>query len=88
MKKTFVYNLPTKLSQMTLFSLMIARMASPIHSAGVAYRLSQKKRLSVALMVRVLGSELSKTQCESPVAVLTSFHQRRPTRRRPAMFFR
>lgn len=63
-------------------------MANPIHSAGVAYRLNQKKRLSVALMVRVFGSELSKTQCDSPFEALTSFHQRRPTRRRPAMFLR
>lgn len=81
-------SVPTKLSQITFCNLTIANIASPIHSAGVAYRLSQKKRLSVALMVRVFGSELSKTQCDSPEEVLTSFHQRRPTRRRPAMFLR
>lgn len=81
-------NSPTKLSQMTLLNRTIASTASAIHSAGAAYRLSQKNLLSVAVMVRVFGSEDSKTQCESPVVVLTSFHQRRPTRRRPAMFLR
>ena len=79
---------PTRLSQITFCSLMMARMARPTHSAGATYRLSQKKRLSVAAMVREFGSEDSKTQCESPLDVLTSFHQRRPTRRRPAMFLR
>lgn len=79
---------PTKLNQITLLSLIIARIAKPTHSAGAAYRLSQKNRLSVAVMVRVLGSEDSKTQCESPELTLTSFHQRRPTRRRPAIFLR
>lgn len=77
-----------RLSQITPTNLTMAKMASPTHRAGVAYILSQKKRLSVVLMVRTLGSEDSKTQCESPVDVLTSFHQRRPTSRRPAMFFR
>lgn len=81
-------NLPTKLSQITLINLTSARIANAIHSAGAAYRLSQKNRRSVELMARVLGSEDSKTQCESPVAEFTSFHQRRPTRRRPAMFLR
>lgn len=81
-------NSPTKLSQITLLSRIIARMANPTQSAGAAYRLNQKNRLSVAAIVRVLGSDDSNTQCESPVATLTSFHQRRPTKRRPAMFLR
>lgn len=81
-------NSPTKLSQIGLLNRTRANTASPIHSAGAAYRLSQKNRLSVAVMMRVLGSDDSKTQCESPLAVLTSFHQRSPTRRRPAMFLR
>lgn len=81
-------HLPIKLSQITPTNLTIAKMANPTQSAGVTYRLSQKNRLSVAEIVRTLGSEDSKTQCESPEVVLTSFHQRRPTRRRPAMFLR
>lgn len=81
-------DLPIKLSQMTLLRLTMARTASPTHNAGVTYKLSQKNLLSVALMVRVLGSDDSNTQCESPEAVLTSFHQRRPTNRRPAIFFK
>ena len=68
-----------------LASATIARMT---HRTGCAYSASQKKRLSVALMVRVSGSADSKTQRESPVAVSASFHQRSPTSRRPAMFFR
>lgn len=79
---------PTKLSQITLLNLTIARTARPIQSAGAAYKLSQKNLLSVAVIIRVLGSEDSKTQCESPVDVFTSFHQRRPTSLRPAMFLR
>lgn len=80
--------LPTRLSQITLTSLTIAKMAKPTHRAGVTYKLNQKKRLSVAVIVRTLGSEDSKTQCESPEVVFTSFHHRSPTSRRPAMFFR
>lgn len=80
--------LPTRLSQITLTSLTIAKTAKPTHRAGVTYRLNQKNRLSVAVIVRTLGSEDSKTQCESPEVVLTSFHHRSPTSRRPAMFFR
>lgn len=81
-------NLPTRLSQITLLNLIIARIANPTQSVGATYRLSQKNRLSVAAMVRVLGSDDSKTMCESPVVTFTSFHQRSPTRRRPAMFLR
>lgn len=55
-------------------------------SMGCRYRASQKKRLSVALTTFVPGSLLSNTHCESPVWGSTSFHHRRPTRRRPAMF--
>jgi hypothetical protein len=83
-----VYNIPTITSQMTPISLKIANIASPTHNAGTAYMVSQKKRLSVALMVRVSGEDDSKTQWLSPVSMLTSFHQRRPTKRRPAMFLR
>lgn len=57
-----IQNIPIKLSQITPINLTIAKIASPIHSAGVRYRLSQKKRLSVALIVRLPGSEDSKTQ--------------------------
>ena len=55
-------DVPTKLSQITFDRRKMATMARPTHSAGVAYMLSQKKRLSVAFWVRVFGSELSKTQ--------------------------
>jgi hypothetical protein len=68
--------------------LTSASTASPTHNAGVRYIASQKNRLSVALMVLTFGSEDSKIQWESQFEVLTSFHQRRPTRRRPAMFLR
>lgn len=81
-------NLPIRLSQITPTSLTIANIARPTHRAGVTYKLSQKNRLSVAVTVRTLGSDDSKTHCESPVEVSTSFHQRRPTSRRPAMFLR
>jgi hypothetical protein len=40
------------------------------------------------LISLTLGSALSNTQRLSPVAPSTSFHQRSPTRRRPAMFLR
>lgn len=83
-----IINSPTKLNQITPCNLTSARIASAIHNAGVAYRLNQKNLLSVALIVRVFGSELSKTQCESPLEVFTSFHHRRPTNLRPAMFLR
>ena len=63
-------------------------IASPIHSAGCRYRAIQKKRLSVLLPPSPRPAEDSKTQVELPVEVSTSFHQRRPTRRRPAMFLR
>ena len=83
-----VRSLPTITSQMTPISLTIASIARPTHKAGTMYMVSQKKRLSVALMVRVSGDEDSKTQWLSPVSTLTSFHHRKPTRRRPAMFLR
>lgn len=78
---------PTSGSQMNL-SLTRARMARATQSRGWAYMASQKKRPSVALTTLVPGSLLSKTQWLSPEAGSTSFHQRRPTRRRPAMFLR
>jgi len=65
-----------------------ATIASRIQSSGCAYMASQKKRLSVGLMTFVPGSLLSKTQCDSPVVESTSFHHRRPTSRRPAIFLR
>jgi len=68
--------------------LKIATKARPIHSKGCEYSAIQKKRLSVALMTLVEGSELSNTQCDSPVCGSTSFHHLSPTRRRPAMFLR
>lgn len=79
---------PTITNQITLNSLTTASTANPTHSAGTTYMLNQKNRLSVALTLRTLGSADSNTQWLSPVLVLTSFHQRSPTRRRPAMFFR
>ena len=80
-------NSPISVSQMNS-NLTSATMASATHSTGCTYRLSQKKRLSVPLMWRVSGSADSNTQRDSPVAVSTSFHQRSPTSRRPAMFLR
>lgn len=81
-------DLPIRLSQIGLTNLTIARIARPTQRAGVIYKLSQKNRLSVAVTVRTLGSDDSKTHFESPELVSTSFHQRSPTKRRPAMFFR
>ena len=75
-------------NQMAFNSLTSAKTANATQSAGAAYMLNQKKRRSVALTAREPGSADSKTQCESPVEVLTSFHQRNPTSRRPAMFLR
>jgi hypothetical protein len=80
-------NIPTRVNQINSM-LKIATKARPIQSKGCEYSAIQKKRLSVALMTLVEGSELSNTQCDSPVCGLTSFHHRSPTRRRPAMFLR
>jgi hypothetical protein len=44
--------------------------------------------LSVAFWSLLPSSALSNTQRLSPDEVSTSFHQRSPTRRRPAMFLR
>ena len=68
--------------------MTIDSTARPIHSAGCTYSASQKKRLSVLLPDAPRPSALSKTHVLSPVPVFTSFHHRRPTSRRPAMFFR
>lgn len=63
-----------------------ATMAMTTHTTGCTYMASQKKRESVAFTTLVPGSLLSNTHRDSP-AGSTSFHQRSPTRRRPAMFF-
>lgn len=78
---------PTKLSQINS-NLTIATTPSATQLTGWAYTPSQKNLLSVALICLVSGSALSKTQFESPDCELTSFHQRRPTSLRPAIFFR
>lgn len=78
---------PTSGNQINL-NVKTATSTSRAHSTGWVYMAIQKKRLSVGLMVLVPGSLLSNTQCESPVAGSTSFHQRSPTSRRPAMFLR
>jgi hypothetical protein len=75
-------------NQMAFSNLTTASTANATHNAGATYMLSQKNRRSVALMTRDPASADSNTQCESPVEVLTSFHHRSPTRRRPAMFLR
>lgn len=83
-KKT---NIPTSVNQMNS-NRKIATTASPTQSKGCEYSAIQKNLLSVALMILPDPSELSKTQCESPLCASTSFHHRSPTRRRPAMFLR
>ena len=74
------------LNQVTL-SVMMDQTASSTHHAGCAYSAIQKKRLSVRFP-SLRPSADSKTHFESPVVVSTSFHQRSPTSRRPAMFLR
>jgi hypothetical protein len=80
-------DLPTSVNQINS-KLTNAKIASRIHSTGWAYSAIQKKRLSVGFTSLVSGSADSKTQRPSPVWVSTSFHQRRPTSLRPAMFLR
>lgn len=86
-------NAPTKLNQIGFSNRTMAKMAKPTHSPGCAYSANQKNLLSVrfcapAPLASPPRSWDSNTQCESPVAVSTSFHHRSPTRRLPAMFFR
>ncbi|KAL8687407.1 MAG: hypothetical protein Q9218_006406 [Villophora microphyllina] len=95
-KKNPKINSPTKLNQIGFCNLTTLTIANTTHSAGCAYNANQKNLLSVTFCAAAapcdsilpLRSCDSKTQCESPVPVSTSFHQRRPTRRRPAMFLR
>lgn len=66
----------------------IANTANAIQRTGCAYKAIQKKRLSVAFITLTAGSELSKTQWDSPESASYSFHHLSPTSRRPAMFLR
>jgi hypothetical protein len=59
-------NVPTRGSHRNC-SRTRARIAMSTHSIGWIYKASQKKRLSVGLIVLVPGSLLSNTHCESPV---------------------
>lgn len=90
-------NSPIVTSQIRLCKRTIASTASATQHTGTAYMAIQKKRRSVGFWGPLAPPDVleiccvsrdSKTQWLSPVEVLTSFHQRRPTRRRPAMFFR
>jgi hypothetical protein len=80
-------NLPTKLNQIKC-NLKIATIPSATQLTGCEYNANQKNRLSVALICLASGSADSKTQLPSPDCAFTSFHQRRPTKRLPAMFLR
>jgi hypothetical protein len=79
--------LPTKVNQIN-FNPTSAKMASTTHSTGCTYNAIQKNLLSVAFCSLDSGSADSNTQRPSPVVLSTSFHHRRPTKRRPAMFLR
>src|ERR1700726_1129770 len=79
--------LPTSVSQIGC-SLTNGRIARANQNNGCTYNAIQKNLESGALIIFTAGSERSHTPCEAPDWGSTSFHQRRPTKRRPAMFFR